>query len=219
MGPGGARTAPRRPAPTQPHRALGRPRIAGRRGARTRGSRRRGVVTRGRRRSDVPGGYGAAPHARRAAPRRHRARGLRVSCRIGDRCHRRGGRRGSRVVEAVRHAIELARDSTRTFGAMTAVDPAAEATALAVPELVADVREATIARAEDLLRAARWRYRVTLSWRPSSAKVRKVRRSSRRATRTWISSCAGRAATGRSAPSCSGRRPPIWSPTRAARCW
>jgi len=57
--------------------------------------------------------------------------------------------------EAVRHAIELARGFYAYVRVMTAVDPAAEASALAVPELDEDVREATIARGEDLLRDLR----------------------------------------------------------------
>jgi nucleotide-binding universal stress UspA family protein len=57
--------------------------------------------------------------------------------------------------EAVRHAIELARGFDAYVRVMTAVDPPAEAAALAVPELVDDVREATIARGEDLLRDVR----------------------------------------------------------------
>lgn len=53
--------------------------------------------------------------------------------------------------EAARHAIELARRFDACVRVMTAVDPAAEADALAVPELYADVREATLARGEELL--------------------------------------------------------------------
>lgn len=58
-------------------------------------------------------------------------------------------------LEAVRHAIELARGFDACVRVMTAVDPVAEAEALAVPELVADVRDATIARGEELLDAVR----------------------------------------------------------------
>lgn len=57
--------------------------------------------------------------------------------------------------EALRHAIELARGLDARVRLMTAVDPAAEAEAVAVSELVADVRDATIARGEELLRDAR----------------------------------------------------------------
>jgi nucleotide-binding universal stress UspA family protein len=57
--------------------------------------------------------------------------------------------------EAVRHAIELARGFDAYVRVMTAVDPAAEATVLAVPERLEDVREATIARGQDLLRDVR----------------------------------------------------------------
>lgn len=57
--------------------------------------------------------------------------------------------------EALRHAIELARGFDACVRLMTAVDPAAEADALAVPELVSDVREATMVRGEELLRDVR----------------------------------------------------------------
>ena len=57
--------------------------------------------------------------------------------------------------EAVRHAIELARGFDAHVRVMTAVDPVAEASALAVPELVDDVREATSARGEEFLRDVR----------------------------------------------------------------
>ena len=57
--------------------------------------------------------------------------------------------------EAVHHAIELARGFDAHVRVMTAVDPVAEASALAVPELVEDVREATIARGEEFLRDVR----------------------------------------------------------------
>ena len=57
--------------------------------------------------------------------------------------------------EAVRHAIELARGFDADVRVMTAVDPAAEATVLAVPELVEGVREATVALGQDLLRDVR----------------------------------------------------------------
>jgi nucleotide-binding universal stress UspA family protein len=53
--------------------------------------------------------------------------------------------------EAVRHATELARGFDAHVRLMTAVDPVAEASALAVPELVEDVREATIALGEAFL--------------------------------------------------------------------
>src|SRR4051812_23371919 len=57
--------------------------------------------------------------------------------------------------EAVRHAIELARGFDAYVRVTTAIDPWAEATALGVSELVEDVRVATIARAQDLLRDVR----------------------------------------------------------------
>jgi nucleotide-binding universal stress UspA family protein len=57
--------------------------------------------------------------------------------------------------EALRRAIELARSFGARVRILTAVDPAAEAEALALPEASADVREAVLDRADVLLRATR----------------------------------------------------------------
>ena len=76
--------------------------------------------------------------------------------------------------EAVRHAIELARGFDAYVRVMTAVDPAAEAAALAVPELVDDVREATVARGRTSCETCGGRSQATSSWRRSSARVRRV---------------------------------------------
>ena len=57
--------------------------------------------------------------------------------------------------EAVRQAIDLARSFGARVRVLTAVDPAAETEAIAVPALAGDVREAVLERADALLRDVR----------------------------------------------------------------
>ena len=116
--------------------------------------------------------------------------------------------------EALRHAIELARGFDAHVRVMTAVDPAAEASAW--PCRSSSRVSARRPPRQDLLRdvrpgAGRRRRGDGL------CEGRRVRRSSRRATRTSISSCADRAATGRSSRA-ARNHDRTSSPTRAALC-